>query len=51
MKAEYKRLEKKNFANALQEYAVDSIVRPLGKFSSLKYVVGWYGYPLAHDTV
>lgn len=33
-----------------QKYAVDPIVRTIGKGNNVKYVVQWYGYTSADDT-
>lgn len=45
------RTEEENIANALREYSVDRKVSHVGRGNNVKYVVGWYGYTAADDTV
>lgn len=44
-------MEEENVTSLWREYAVDGIVRVIGKGNKVKYVVRWYGYTSADDTV
>lgn len=44
-------LEKENVANVQREYIVNRILPHVGRGDIVKYVVHWYGYTQADDTV